>query len=346
MDRDAAYSTIGSLSENTILKPSIISHSTLVALGKLTDSFKIEGNHSNSNSMASASTSSSSQAKAPKKQPVISLVPPKRFAKLRLSYLPSGGNLISTASKDGGIGLPTFAVISAEIQIKTAAERALQLISLRLGNFPSNGSCFGVTKLHTGWKEINKCAALTRLQNRLKDLPEPRFVFPEEYKFVHYFSYMKSLIFGLIELPPWSRQSQGQQSIPSIAFITITPEGKYSWVGNFEYEERRKDSKLTGGSNLGSITSILSNAVDHSEVFEKWRGLIAAQKNSQSKRFSSLVGNKDNSWTNQDNIPSAKDCQLKDCADIDLKMIESAIGKHCHMEDDILNLSSKSRHVF
>lgn len=88
MDRDSAYSVIGNISESAQLRPSIISHSTLAALGKLTDSFKLEINHASSNSMGSVSNSSS-QAK--KKQNVISLVPPKRFAKLRLSYAPSGG---------------------------------------------------------------------------------------------------------------------------------------------------------------------------------------------------------------------------------------------------------------
>ena len=130
--------------------------------------------------------------------------------------------------------------------------------------------------------------------------------------------------------------------VPSIAFISINPEGKYSWIGNFEYEEKHLDSNLNGPSNLGSINSLITEAVDHSEVFEKWRNLIAAQKNSQSRRVSLLDSNKNGSWANYDNIPSAQECQLQE-NDINYKLLEKNIDSHCNLEDDILKLSSKSR---
>ena len=331
-DRENPYSIVSSTANDSIsFKPSIISRTMLESLGKITDLVKSEVG--NSSLTMIPNSAAFAHVKGGKKPSLF--VPPKRLAKLRLSYIPSGSNFIGAGSKDGGIGVPTFAVISAENQIKTAAERALQLISLYLGNYPSNGSCFGVTKLHSGWKELNKCASLTRLQNKLKDLPDARFMFPEEYNFIRYFAFEKSII-GIVELPSWSCQSFEKHPVPSIAFITINPEGKYSWIGNFQYEENPRDSN-TSRDRLGSLN--LAEALDHGEVFEKWRSLIAAQKSSQSSRILS-ASKKSNPWPNYENIPTAQECQLPEH---NYKYFEKDIIQHCDLEDSILKLSSKSR---
>ncbi|KAJ3338381.1 Ral GTPase-activating protein subunit alpha-1, partial [Kappamyces sp. JEL0680] len=276
LDRDHAFSNVHDFAiDVSPTKSSLLSPTTLQALGKLSETLKAESIKGDTmllptghNASASFSSSPATQ-RGKKQQSRISIAPPKRFPKLRLSYQPSTSNMVSTGSKDGGIGLPTFAVLSTEIQIKSAAESAMSMINLRLGNFPASQSCFGVSQLHSVWDEAKQALQLTALQHRLTAPDEPNLSLAEDCKLVHYFAYQKRMIIAIAETPDWTDSASGPR-VPSMVFLSRDSGGKFSWMGEFQYQDNAGQIPVQQG-NLGSLQSIIGHAVDHSHVFEKWK---------------------------------------------------------------------------
>jgi hypothetical protein len=170
----------------------------------------------------------------------MSLAPNRRFQKLRLSFQPIGINMVSTGSKDGGVGLPTFALLSAEIQIRSAAESAMSLLCLRISNFPPKESRQGVTKISSTWNEINSIMHTSKIQQRLlrengSDLPSTDYQ-----KFIRYFAYQKRVIFAFVEIPRW-KENDYKKTLPSLILTTRDSSGRFSWSGSLEYKENSSD---------------------------------------------------------------------------------------------------------
>lgn len=241
-----------------------------------------------------------------------------------------------TAPKDAGVGLPTFAVVSAEIQIKTAADRAMQLITLRLGNFPSNGSCFGVTKLYSGWKELNKCVEMYKIQAKLLNSSDAKYMFPEDYKLIHYFSFQKTTIFGMVELPNW-RSDLVSEPAPTLALISLNSEGKFSWLLNFKYKEHSKNE------NLGSMESLFGVAIDHKEIFEKWNSILANMPNSTTDAIQNTILKVES--VNESNIPLIDDLQNLPGLDESLLILDK-IEEHQKLENYVFEEEKSNRYFY
>lgn len=248
-----------------------------------------------------------------------SMAPNKKFPKLRISFQPSMSNLVSAGSKDGGAGLPTFALLSSEIQIKAAADFAIESLSLRLANFPSKNSCLGVTHLSSAWDEIKSVVQLAKAKRTLleqREISSPiTSHLPENSKFVRYFSYQKRMIFGLVERPNWGDPNATPKE-PSLIVTARDSGGKYSWKGEFHYveQESKLDSKSKGKSRSTgldglalSFDDIASVPIKNHEIFEKWNGYAAPKPIFQPARYPVLpegVRVIEQKCANESNIPS------------------------------------------
>jgi len=76
---------------------------------------------------------------------------------------------VSTGTKDGGVGLPTFATLSAEILIKTAAEIGMSQLINHLGVFPPFGEVTGVARMSSIWSEEKEVRQWVTWRSRMKD---------------------------------------------------------------------------------------------------------------------------------------------------------------------------------
>jgi hypothetical protein len=189
----------------------------------------------------------------------MALAPNKRFPKLFDIKL-AGNNASSTATKEEDVGLPTFAVLSAEIQIKTAAEHALNLICLRLANFPPNNSCFGLSYLSSAWDDINTAMNLSKFQSSSCTNSTP--INELTSNFVHYYDYQKRLILGIVENPDWHSEDPKMKE-PSIVMVIRDPGGKYSWIGEFKYVDSNANIVGKSSSADGKISDDLDHFLPH-----------------------------------------------------------------------------------
>jgi hypothetical protein len=259
LDRDHPFSAIEAIpTEVPVALPQYLSPSTVVTLGRLVENSKHDVSVSFAASTASGSAGNNSPAmqRGKKTQSRLSLAPNKRFQKLRLSFQPAGMNMVSTGSKDGGIGLPTFALLSAEIQIKTAAESVMSLLCLRISNFPPKNSSQGVTKLTCTWNEIHSIMKTAKIQQSLLESNRSEAISVEAKRFVRYFAYQKRIIFAFVEQPNWAVIDKGQ-ILPSIIVTTRDSTGKFAWHGQLEYMDgnKRKNSKEGSFKSLSALDS-------------------------------------------------------------------------------------------
>jgi hypothetical protein len=169
--------------------------------------------------------------------------PIKLFQKLpassRMSQLLSSSNT-STASKDGGVGLPTFAVLSAEIQVRSAAEHAMGQICNNLTNFPPKGSEMRETRLSSMWDEIKENIAVIKRQEKLRQTLANGIKAPDGLSghTLRYFSLDNRLIIGVTERPHW-RNTDGLETFnePQVGITIRDGSGKNTWFGNFKYKD-------------------------------------------------------------------------------------------------------------
>ncbi|KAJ2994868.1 hypothetical protein HDV02_001280 [Globomyces sp. JEL0801] len=245
LDREHGYSTTSNPTNEVDSSNSILSVATIQALEKLSESFKGE------TTPLSTPQQSTTQSLTPtpiskKQQSRMTMVPARRLAKL-LNAQPSSSNVVSTPMKDAGLGLPTFAVLSTEIQIKTSAETAMSLILNRLGNYPPTGSCMGLTRFSSAWNETSELSIISDLQGGLQAGNSSHKKFRStlsEGKFLRYFAFQKRLIFGFLERPHWSSHANGSKS-PFVALLIREPTGRHDWLGEFEYGDKTKVTRKT-----------------------------------------------------------------------------------------------------
>ncbi|KAJ3311609.1 hypothetical protein HDV04_003873 [Boothiomyces sp. JEL0838] len=261
LDRENPYSFVTQRStEPPEVQNKYLSAVTMAALSKLSDSLKAEAPGINQSSFSNTINvflqANSAVNSARIKKPLPRVNPStKKFGRLRLSYQNSGINMVSTGSKDGGFGLPTFAVLSTEIQIKSAAESALSLLWIRLGNFPPKMSCLGIAQLNSAWDEYKESKRLANarhaLQTTFPDEPKP---ISDVHGMIRYFGYQKRLILGFVERPQWDK---GYTSIhsPTIAVSFRDSNGYFSWLGEFQYLSSNHGVKMRH-SNYCSPTTL------------------------------------------------------------------------------------------
>ncbi|KAJ3171865.1 hypothetical protein HK101_011216 [Irineochytrium annulatum] len=143
----------------------------------------------------------------------------------------SGSGGVSTGTKDGGVGLPTFATLTSEIGIKAAAETAMAQIVNYLGCSPPFGEVTGISRVSAVWNEQVEARRISLLRERivarknlgartdkeqvsddmateLKDVPLKGSSFAlaggaDMKKYLRYFVYDDRVIIGILEQPSW-----------------------------------------------------------------------------------------------------------------------------------------------
>ncbi|KAI9207404.1 uncharacterized protein BJ171DRAFT_494756 [Polychytrium aggregatum] len=135
---------------------------------------------------------------------------------------------VSTGTTDGGLGLPTFATLSAEMMIKGAAEAALVQLANHLNNFPPVNETTGVSRISTLWNEEAEVKRMLSERDKLLG-PRPRIqpvsgeaegptqdlvlrngiALSEYRRFLRYYAYDHRVILCVVERPPWAYQQPG-----------------------------------------------------------------------------------------------------------------------------------------
>ncbi|KAJ3271069.1 hypothetical protein HDV01_007082 [Terramyces sp. JEL0728] len=316
LDRENPYSMVTPRStEPPEVQNKYLSAVTMAALSKLSDSFKAEGPSYNQSSFSntingflqtnSAVNSSRIKKPLPRGNPTT-----KKFGRLRLSYQNSGINMVSTGSKDGGFGLPTFAVLSTEIQIKSAAESALSLLYIRLGNFPPKMSCLGTTQLNSAWDEYKESKRLANARQALQT------TFPDEPKsmsdsngMIRYFAFQKRLLLGFVERPQWDKGYTTNHS-PTIAVSFRDSNGYFSWLGEFQYLNTNPEVNIRH-SNYCSPTTLEPAQLPESEPVETESKVVIAKSHFAPTHYPTILNASaiiELNSVNEANVPVVDTC--------------------------------------
>ncbi|KAI9348773.1 hypothetical protein DFJ73DRAFT_428613 [Zopfochytrium polystomum] len=149
---------------------------------------------------------------------------------------------VSTGTRDGGLGLPTFAVLTSQVTIKAAAEIGLSQISNYLGNFPPAAAGAGVSRLSTLWDEVSEAKRI--LEKRQNMLKENSSQSSDIGKYLRYFAYDGRVIIGMVEQPEWAQepadQSQRRHSSGANLILVLRDfTGKYAWKTSLRYLEEK-----------------------------------------------------------------------------------------------------------
>jgi len=120
----------------------------------------------------------------------------------------------STSTEDGGIGVPTFAVLSSALMIEKESEVCLNIILNHFGYFPPFGNNTSICNSGSLWNEENELINLVKLkynknknlQLQNKDNNEIIQLFLEQENdnnVIQYYSIYDELIIGILSLPSW-----------------------------------------------------------------------------------------------------------------------------------------------
>ncbi|KND00537.1 uncharacterized protein SPPG_09225 [Spizellomyces punctatus DAOM BR117] len=205
-----------------------------------------------------------------------SMAASKLIPKLRSSTVPiSTTPPVSTGTKDGGLGLPTFANLTAEMMIKSAAEMGMAHMLNQLGNFPPYGEVTGVTRISSIWNEEAEVRRIVGVRDRLKAMrttkldveqliPAPQIQSPEDIggdvgisdyrRYIRYYAYDRRVIMGIIETPHWaveddlttgngrplSENRTGKILTPRMTLVLRESTGKYTWMTSLKYTDESK----------------------------------------------------------------------------------------------------------
>ncbi|KAJ3267429.1 hypothetical protein HK104_005904 [Borealophlyctis nickersoniae] len=208
----------------------------------------------------------------------------KFITKIRPPATISGAAGVSTGTKDAGLGLPTFATLSAELAIKTAAETAMAQFLNHLGNFPPFGEVTGVSHLSSLWNEEREVRRIGGVKQKLKSIDrDGSFLseqsaadappnFAEYKKYLKYFAFDNRVIIGMVEIPQWAVETDGweegnvsggtppaafpRQRTPQVVIVLRDGTGKYTWMSTLEYSDDDKHNPTTTNSNI--TTTLLS----------------------------------------------------------------------------------------
>lgn len=192
----------------------------------------------------------------------ITTAPIKLFQKLPATrnYL-TPGFLNSQVSKDYVLGVPTFAILSAEIQVKTASEQSLGLICNNLANFPSIVSSVNVTRISSLWDEIKENAQFQKINGIFSKESDIN----SEESFgtaLRYFSFDNRIIFGITERP----FCKEKQMAPKIAITIRDGSGKYTWFAKCKYEDKINNIGMSAAElvllKTEKIDKVLSGNLD------------------------------------------------------------------------------------
>ncbi|KAI8996097.1 hypothetical protein BC832DRAFT_567895 [Gaertneriomyces semiglobifer] len=222
-------------------------------------------------SSAGTTTTGATEKKKPQRHAMSAA---KLIPKLR-SALPTTVP-VSTGSKDGGFGLPTFASLTAEMMVKAAAEVALNHLTNHLGHFPPSGERTGVARVSSMWKEVEEVkkivAARRTLQTSEKPAREPKSPLDDDVanalsddvsledfkKYVRYYAYDRRLIIGFVDTPAWAYQHSNdghRKATPTMTLIVRDSSGKYTWQTSMKYVDDKESAPRQLNSDNSQLIS-------------------------------------------------------------------------------------------
>jgi hypothetical protein len=161
---------------------------------------------------------------------------------------------ISTSTEDGGVGIPTFAILSTALMIEKESEVCLNIILNYLGYFPLYGNNTRICNIGSLWNEENELIDIIKLKyndnNKLqlqsKENDEIIQLFLEQENddnIIQYFSLYDELIIGVLSLPIW--------------YINIK---KNKYIENFRPVVKSKSAKSDGPKDKPICTLNKSNS--------------------------------------------------------------------------------------
>lgn len=230
----------------------------------------------------------------------------------------------STASKDGGVGLPTFAVLSAEIQVKSSAEQALSTICNNLTNFPPKSSSMKLARISTIWDEIKENNRFTKLQDHLLQ-SSPKCIAEGPNQALRYYSLDNRVIIAITERPQWSienDESSDENTPPAIGISIRDSSGKFSWYGKCRY----RDETLINHNN---DKVVISSALDLTHA----KNVDRLEK--------TVVTNLDNEVYDQNHSSSLKVYAFESANDHNIPQLEYLIESA--LEDDTIQTNFKAQ---
>ena len=155
---------------------------------------------------------------------------------------------VCTGIQDSGLGLPTFAKVSAGIAVAAAAENSMALLANFLGNFPPLGERIGVSCKSSLWRED---VAVTEMLidrrefciSRGEDLSPINSValdytslpISEYRKFIRYYAFDNNVVIGVVELPSWHLEIVSGQKEPNVVLVLRDANGKSTWLTSSKY---------------------------------------------------------------------------------------------------------------
>ncbi|KAJ3009267.1 hypothetical protein HKX48_008074 [Thoreauomyces humboldtii] len=213
------------------------------------------GNFRDLASMAGGAGSAGNTVSDKKKVPRHSMAASKLLPKLRGAHVAgpttgSGGS-VSTGTRDAGLGLPTFASLTAEMMIKGAAESALGRMVNMLGNFPPFGEASGVAAVGSVWDEEKELKRIVSLRKSLIEKESGKQADDEENpvsladyrRYMRYYAFDKRTILGILETPAWARPvaSSSDALVPAMTLVLRDSSGKYTWMSTVRYVEEGEE---------------------------------------------------------------------------------------------------------
>ena len=180
-------------------------------------------------------------------------------------------SVVSTGTKDAGVGLPTFAVLSAEVSIKMSAETNISQILNHFGNFPVWGERTGVSKMSTAWCEIENLRNKITLEkgflldNQEEDKNAKKKDMKRWRRHIRFYAIENRAIVGIVEQPLWFTDSREKSKEnlewvvnPSFVITFRDCTGRYSWISALKYlsEDELLKQTMPHESHVPSVSSI------------------------------------------------------------------------------------------
>ncbi|ORY23340.1 hypothetical protein BCR33DRAFT_796550 [Rhizoclosmatium globosum] len=202
-----------------------------------------------------------------------------KLERLTASPSSSGTNINITAPSptiptvSSTAGVSTFAKLTAESAVKSAAEIALSQLLNHLGNFPPRGARFGASRVSTLFDELAEVKRILRI----RDLRRRDSIFGSgRNSYIRYFVYDNRILMAFVEQPEWAIQpgsgglpycDEGpdfdcgsDESLdqkpknPKLLLILRDATGKFSWVCKHMYlEEKGKKTPATATKEEKSV---------------------------------------------------------------------------------------------
>ncbi|RKP02919.1 hypothetical protein CXG81DRAFT_17444 [Caulochytrium protostelioides] len=190
----------------------------------------------------------------------------------------------SSAASASGVGIPTFATLSAEMMVKIAAETALNQLSHQLGHVPPPNERVGITSMSSIWSERDRVAELQAIaaeivaqQGREPPLPGKRPTSASEEsghvagsnhrlnagdnisvtsertkslrRLVRYFCFDNRVILGFVDNPAWAKEATpGTEDASSTVLVLRDSAGRYTWNATLRYLETKANEEAAAAA--------------------------------------------------------------------------------------------------